>query len=96
MADVVIGGSPSFQAGDKAQVRVTMGDRNHDGKVDATVEGYAAIPFLNGGQPMRVISITQNVDPGSLAALVGGVLHTVESLSSGPASVLMGQLHAKR
>ena len=37
-----------FEPNDKAQLRLTLGDRSADGKLDVNVEIYGKLPFTSG------------------------------------------------
>jgi hypothetical protein len=47
-----------FKPGDRAQLRVTLGDRTPDSKVDVTFELYAKLPLIHAANstPVRVAS----------------------------------------
>lgn len=65
-------GGIMFKPGDKVQVIITLGDRNPDGQIDVTVEGFAAIPLIDK-EPRALVSHTFDIPVDKLVALVAGL-----------------------
>lgn len=66
-----------FKQNDKAQLRITVGDRTPDGKVDLTVEVFAKLPIIHAANavPVRVATIGPFTPPiEQLEAFMGTVI----------------------